>query len=111
MKKIIVLLTLLSSLNAFAGTRTVFDSIKVSGATEAEVVANAEALIPSILDASNREVRMDMMSERCWLRSRNMILGSLSIIKSYVSTDNATFNVTYRGSLRYGVKNCRESNK
>ena len=108
MKKIIAIVTLIATMSAFAGTTTKYGSLKVKGSSESEIVANAEALIPSILDGSNRAVRMDMINERCRVIARNMILGSLSIAKTYVSDDNTTFEATYHGSLRFGVKNCRE---
>lgn len=108
MKKLIALVTLVAAMSAFAGSTTKYGTLRVKGGSEAEVIANAEAMIPSILDASNRTIRRDMMSEGCWLRARNMILGELKVHKSFVSNDQVTFEPKYSGTIRYGVKRCRD---
>ena len=111
MKKIIALITLLATVSAFAGTKTVSGSIRVKGASEAEIIASAEAMIPTILDGSNRLMwRSVFPSERCTFRARNMVLGSLTIKKSYVSSDDVTFEPAYTGFLGFKVKRCRENN-
>jgi hypothetical protein len=109
MKKIIALVTLLATLSAFAGTRTVSGTMKVSGASESEIVAAAEALIPSILDGTNRTMRRNVsMFERCNFRARNMVLGSLTVKKIFVSSDDVTFEPTYMGYVGFKVKRCRD---
>jgi hypothetical protein len=109
MKKIIALMTLLATVSAFAGTTTVSGSLRIKGASEADIIASAEAMIPSVLDGSNREMRT-RTGGRCDFRARNMVLGSLTVKKFYVSSDDVSFEPAYAGILGFKVKNCRDDN-
>ena len=106
MKTIIALLIALNSFGAFAGTKFFSKSFKAE--TEAELVAQVEAAIPSIKDGSDRSVRSDLRFEGCWpINERYIKIQTLSISKYYKPVEDGSLVPYYSGSLSFLHKGCR----
>jgi hypothetical protein len=111
MKKTLFLIGIILSANAFAYRTTSYNgSFQLkSWISEADVVSQAEALIPSIVSFKNKMVRKEAAYNDCTRGKRNIKLGRLTVKKVYTSSDNISFEPIYLGRLGYKLTNCRES--
>lgn len=111
MKKFITVISLMFTVSSFAGFTSYSGSLKViSTISEADMVLKAEALIPSILNFTNKEIRRQAGYKRCGRRPRDIRMQSLSVKKIYKSVDGETLEPVYLGSLGYILRNCRDRN-
>lgn len=110
MKKIIALLAIVSSLSVFAGTAPFNGSLSISSTvSEADLVLKAEALIPGIVEFTNKEIRREAAYAGCnTRRPRDIKMGSMRFSKVYKSVDGQTFEPVFFGSIAYTVKGCRD---
>lgn len=109
MKKFIAIMTLLLSANVFAGRTSYSGSLQViSTVSEADMVMKAEALIPSIVNFTNKEIRREAGYRGCGRRPRDIQMLSMSVKKIYKSVDGDTLEPVYLGSLGYILRGCRE---
>lgn len=111
MKKTLFLLAITLSFNVFAYRQTSYNgSIKLKSLiSEADVVSQAEALIPSIVSFKYKMIRKEAAYNDCSRRKRDIKLGRLTVQKVYTSNDNISFEPVYLGRLGYKLTNCRES--
>ena len=109
MVKFIAIITLLFSTSVFSRTTSYSGSIQVkSTVSEADMVLKAEALIPSIVNFTNKEIRREAGFRGCGRRPRDIQMRSMSVKKIYKSIDGETLEPVYLGSLGYILKRCRE---
>ncbi|MBT3583632.1 MAG: hypothetical protein HN509_01890 [Halobacteriovoraceae bacterium] len=108
MKTLITMLALLVATNVFAGTGTKFFTTKIDGANEAQIVANAEAIIPSLIEGDYKPALREMRWENCWpIKARYIKVQSLTVSKSYKNEAGKLMEV-FTGRLRYSHKSCQE---
>ncbi|MCB0367332.1 MAG: hypothetical protein H6624_14945 [Bdellovibrionaceae bacterium] len=107
MKTILTIFVMAASLNAFAQKRSVKDAVLVPvQSTEAEAVAAAEAMIPSILDGTQFDVNLTAHLNNCWVRKGTVVIRELAIKKNYVVGNEGTLVPSYRGVIRYELTDC-----
>lgn len=110
MKFAIAMTIVFLATNAYAGWKPEMKSISVySTISEADMVLKAEALIPSIVNFTNKEIRRIARYARCDVRPRNIKLGSMSVKKYYKSYDNVTLEPKWQGNISYTLLRCRDN--
>ncbi|MBT4791342.1 MAG: hypothetical protein HON90_07210 [Halobacteriovoraceae bacterium] len=108
MKKLLAIVLVSLSINAFATTTNKHFSVKFSGASEAEVMEKVEAALPSIQNGTLRSLRSDMRYEQCSpIRAKYIEIAGLGIGKGYVYA-NGEFTAVYTGILKVWHSNCWE---
>jgi len=109
MKFAIAMTIVFLATNAFAGRKSETKTISVySTISEADMVLKAEALIPSIVNFTNKEIRRVARYAGCSVRPRDIKLGSMSVKKYYKSYDNITLEPKWQGSISYTLRSCRD---
>tara|TARA_R110002072_G_scaffold534_8_gene4265 strand:+ start:16910 stop:17245 length:336 start_codon:yes stop_codon:yes gene_type:complete len=109
MKKLIALTAALLTVSSFAGNRSMTFTTGFTAATEAEVVALAEAAIPSIQEGEYKEIVREMRYNQCWpIRANRIKIGSMSISKYYKVDASGNLNGVFVGRLAVRHTSCRD---
>ena len=107
MKKLIVLTAALLTVSSFAGNRQMTFTAGFAASTEAEVVALAEAAIPSIQEGEYKEIKRQMRDKQCWpIKANRIKVGSMSISKYYKVDANGNLNGVFVGRLAVSHNRC-----
>ncbi|MBT4791187.1 MAG: hypothetical protein HON90_06420 [Halobacteriovoraceae bacterium] len=108
MKKLLAIILVSLSINAFAVTTGKSFSVKFTGDSEAEVMEQAEAAIPKIKNFTYKRLKRDMSMEHCWpLRAKYIEISGLGIGKSYEYV-NGELTAVYTGRLSIWHTSCWE---
>lgn len=109
MKVYLAMTLILASVSGFAANRTKVFSMSFVAPTEADLVAEVEATIPSILDVTHPAVIQNLSYENCSPRSSRLIeVRSLSVSKYYNHEGNGVLAPYYRGILSYSHSRCQD---
>ena len=108
MKTLLAIVLVALSVNVFAGQEAKRFSVKFTGESEADVMAQVEAAIPSIQNLTYKRLKRDMSFEQCWpLTAKYVEIDGLGIGKSYVYV-NGKLTAVYTGRLSIWHTSCWE---
>jgi len=115
MRKLIVVLMMLSASQIMAKYIAHEGSLDVVASTEEEAIAKAQAALPGIRNMTNREVIREGSFNNCSFRRNRInpkykfLIRGVKLTKLYKITDNQIIEPYYMASVKYMFRHCRDS--